>query len=186
MSATAPLLDAQQAIDTKLGLLHSWSATLHFSVTNFSGPLDIFQYTDPSRYKVAAGQTHPIQFYPLKYPPTIIGLDKLKIDLSLAALSEGMCLNQSRTPYTLTCFRCSLYRNRSKCDGTVESTILVDEDGTDILLDDMAAIVCDKYGVKSGIRQHAFHRDSMFKRSFGLGQVYGVNYFPFKGYKVQV
>jgi hypothetical protein len=160
MSATVPLLDAQQAINTKLGLLHSWSVTLHFSVTNFSGPVDICQYTDP-RYKVAAGQTHPIQFDPVKYPLTIIGLDKLKSDLSLAALSEGRCLNQSHTPYTLTCFRCSLYHNCSKCGGTVESTIKVGKDGTDILLDDKSVIVCDKYGVKSGIRQHAFQHDSM-------------------------
>jgi hypothetical protein len=172
MSVTAPLFDAQQAINTKLGLLHLWSATLHFSVTNFSVPVDIFQYTDP-KYKVAAGQTHPIQFDPLIYPPTIIGLDKLKIDLSLAALNEGTCLNQSCTPYTLTCFRCSLYQNHSKWDVTVESTLLVDEDGTDLLPDDKAPIACDKYGVKSGIRQHAFHHDSMFKRSLGKDQVCG-------------
>jgi hypothetical protein len=105
------VLEAHHVIDSSIACLKQWTATLSFEgILGFTGPVELFQYTE-SVHAPSKGQTVPtIIFYPALYPPKEEGLHILRTKLSLCALMEGTALNNRCSPTTLTCFRCSVYK----------------------------------------------------------------------------
>ena len=96
----------------------------------------------------------------------------LRTHLPYTALQEGTALNSRDSKNILTCFRCREYKKfLPKPDATSTSLCLLEDDEEVVEEEEH----CDVWGVKFGIREHKFHRDSSYKRPGGLVDVRGTS-----------
>jgi hypothetical protein len=148
--------DVQSEINLVIDKLSSWKATLPFGGIVGGAPnLDLFEYTKPQYRAKRGSHNHSIKFDPEVYAPTDEGLLQLKTHLAYLALQEGTVLSSRNQKTILSCFRCRTYSSKGKASEEAKDEVV------------------DVWGVKLGIREYKFHRDSSFKRAAGLSGVRG-------------